>query len=122
MGQREEAQKRREREALERKEESEDDSEGSDDDSAENESDSESESESSDEELVLDTYQDMKDQVDFLVKEWKKLNKIVGSLKQKSLGNDVKIKQLRGDLKQLRSGTASIAATAVDANDDLLDL
>merc|ERR1719229_845638 len=90
--QREEREKQ-ERERKEQEQSDDDDDDNDDDDndvdSAEDESESESE-----EELQLVTFQDLKNHANFLLKEWKKLNKIVQNLKQKSVANDTKIKQL----------------------------
>merc|ERR1712062_87571 len=104
--QREERQKEREKEERERKsqEGSDDDADGEEEEedaeSAEDGSESESE-----EELQLVTFQDLRNQANFLLKEWKKLNKIVQNLKQKSVANDTKIKQLTNDIAMLKNAT-----------------
>merc|ERR1712150_139516 len=46
---------------------------------------------------------DLKNQANFLLKEWKKLNKIMQNLKQKSVANDEKIKKLTNDIAMLKN-------------------
>merc|ERR1712176_1681653 len=88
--QREEREKEeRERKEQEQSDDDDDDDDDNDVDSAEDESESESE-----EELQLVTFQDLKNHANFLLKEWKKLNKIMQSLKQKSNANNAKIQEL----------------------------
>ena len=109
--QREERMKQLKMEEERKRKEEEEDNEDDDDDGDEEEMDStanESEdSESSEEELKLVTFQDLRDQTAFLAKEWKKLNKIIQSLKQKSMSNDAKIQQLKSYNEMIKTTSTS---------------
>jgi len=97
-----------------RSHESKEDSESENDSEDENGQSSENE-EDEDSEIELETFPEMKDQVKFLQKEYKKLHKIVSNLKTKSKSNDKLIAKLQADINALKNGL-SLPSTYVTPN------
>ena len=96
----------------EQKKESENDDDDDDDydDEDEDGGQSSEDEEDEDSELELETISEMEEQVKFLVKEYKKLNKIIQNLKQKHNGNQQLIAKLQSDIQALKGGIISSQA------------
>merc|ERR1712129_44657 len=99
---------------------------GGDDGDSDSESqsynDSEGDDDSIEDELRLESMDEIEEQVEFLQSELKKLGKIVKTLKNKSKGNDELIVALKNDINILRGGKGIELhnETKTDDADDLL--
>ena len=102
---------------TEKKEEEENEEKDEEEDS-QSYNDSEGSDGSTEEELQLKTMEEIREQVDFLSSEAKKLNKIVSTLKKKSKQNDKLIQSLKNDINALTNGNAKQQNMNQDTGDD----